>query len=533
MMETRVLKSLLAACVLMFGGLSAASAQDVPTAEAVARRDAAGVTIHYRLPAPVRRAVFANGYTIRDLWTVTTPGLTLADGAVTGEAPFDSFDLQIRPDAAEVDRVYVGLSTAGDGRVIYGPGLMIEGTRTVLSIETAPGEVSLPLSGQIDGYSYVGPAADVTQDGAASLAIGSNVPPELAQTLRQTFFGALDFYQDRLGLDLSFRPTLVGSIDSPGPYGFRGDVTDTGLISVRFHGDTWREEVGLVGPFVWHEAFHLWNGHGIGLREGDQAPWLHEGGAEYASIVGSVSTGGMSEATARRSIIRRVNGCRRVLGARDMDPARLQSGAGPYDCGVLIQWLADLEARKAGTGDVFTLWRTMLTAARTSPDGYGVSDFRALLRPDSAVAALLDGPGASRWATIQARLSDLGVSIENAPQDKDYMRAALNHVASRNCSGGFGFFDNPGALKLDGAECGVLSGEPIIDAVEGQNPQTAGRAMFDAVQARCSQGLPVRYATRDGRVLEALCDNPVEAPEVWAIIEAPSLAIETKSARLL
>ncbi|KQS55111.1 hypothetical protein ASG17_03155 [Brevundimonas sp. Leaf363] len=528
-----MLKSLMVGCLLVLGGLSAASAQDVPTAQAVARRDAAGVTVHYRLPAPVRRAVFANRDTIRDLWTVTTPGLTLTDGAVAGDAPFDSFDLQIRPDAAEVDRVYMGLSTAGDGRVIYGPGLMIQGTRTVLSVETAPGEDSLPQSGQIDGYSYVGPAADVTQDGAASLAIGSNVPPELAQTLRQTFFGALEFYHDRLGLDLSFRPTLVGSIDSPGPYGFRGDVTDTGLISVRFHGDTWREEIDLVGPFVWHEAFHLWNGHGIGLREGDQVPWLHEGGAEYAAVVGSVSTGGMSEATARTNLIRRVNGCRRVLGARDMDPARLRSGNGPYDCGVLIQWLADLEARKAGTGDVFTLWRAMLTAARTSPDGYGVSDFRALLQPDSAVAGLLDGPGATRWATIKARLAELGVTIENQPQDKDFMGAALFHVGGRNCRSSYGFFDDPGALKLDGAECGALSGEPIIDTVEGQNPQTAGRAMFDAVQARCAQGLTVRYATRDGRILEAVCDRPLETPEVWAIADAPALAIQAESARLL
>ena len=38
-------------------------------------------------------------------------------------------------------------------------------------------------------------------------------------------------------------------------------------------------------------------------------------------------------------------------------------------------------------------------------------------------------------------------------------------------------------------------------------------------------GTPTGYhlVRRDGRVLEAVCDAPLETPEVWAITEAPSL----------
>ena len=523
-----MLKSLaLAAAIAFAGPATGAAAQDASTALATASRTPDGVTVRYALPAPVSRVAFSDSDTIRTLWTVTTPGLTLADGAITADRPFDAFEIRIPPDAAEVDRIYMGLSRAGDGRVLYGPGLAIEGMETVLAFDLAPGETRLPAEGGIEGYVYVGPTADVVADATSAFVVGTNVAPELKTVLADAFIRSRAFYGARLGADLPMHAVLVGSVDSPGPSLFRGDVTDTGLISVRFHAEGWREEIDLVAPFIWHEAFHLWNGHGVETRDGDDAPWLHEGGAEYAAVVGAVSTGAMSETTARGRLAEAANGCRRALGDRDFDPARLRSGSGPYDCGVLIQWITDLEARKAGTGDVFTVWKSLLDAARGVETGYGVSEFRALIGSGSAVAVLLDGPGAERWSALKTRLADLGVSFENRAGDRDFRFAALMHVAGRNCRGSRGFYDTPGALKLDGADCGVLSGEPVIDAVEGHDPQTASRAMFDAVQTRCAGNLPVRYATRDGRTLEAKCDQPLVEPEVWVVAEAPPVAVNS------
>ena len=510
-----------------------AVAQEPPSAQVTASRDGEeGLIVRYRLSEPTTRVVFADQDTIRDRWTVATPGLTLAQGAITADQPFDAFELRLLPDAAEVDRIYMGLSGAGNGRVVYGPGLMIEGVGTTLSFELAAGEAALPRDDQIHGYAWVGPAADAAAGDHGDLVTGANVAPELVEALQAPFAASLDFYSARLGAG-NLRPTLIGSVDSPGPAIFRGDVTDTGVISARFHGDVWRQEIESVIPFIWHETFHLWNGHGVENRDGDDAPWLHEGGADYAAVVGAVTVGAMSMEAGRDRIARSLNGCRRVLGDRDFDPARLRSGNGPYNCGVLIQWIADLEARQAGTGNVFTLWKTMLDAGRVSPIGYGVSDFRALLQPDSAVAVLLDGPGATRWETIRTRLTRLGVILENRPDDEDLRGAALMHVAARNCSGSHGFYDTPGALKLDGSDCGVLSGEPIIDTVEGHDPQQASRAMFEAIQARCADSLPVRYATHDGRVLEAVCDKPLAEPEVWTIVEAPSLVVSDETSRPL
>lgn len=510
-----------------------ADAQDAPTAQAFASHDAEGVVVRYSLSEPVRRVAFSDHDTIRARWSVTAPGLTLVDGAIIGDQPFDTFELHILPDAAEIDRIYMGLSVAGAGRVLYGPGLLIEGIQVTLSIDPAPGVASLPAENLVRGYSYIGPEEDITTDDRGDLVAGANVPPELVDALRASFFDSMTFYETRLGALQLVRPALIASIDSPGPTMFRGDVTNTGLISVRFYGDAWRQEMETVIPFVWHETFHLWNSRTVQGEEGEHAPWLLEGGADYAAIIGAVTADAMSEAKGRDRIIQGANTCRRVLGDRDFDPARLRSGNGPYACGILIQWIADLEARRTG-GDVFTIWKPMLDAARARSTAYGVSDFRGLIGPDSAVSVLLDSPGATRWATIKARLADLGVTLTNRAGDQDLRVAALFHIAAINCrSGSFGFYDNPGEVKLDGADCGVLSGEPIIDTVEGHDPQQASRPMFDAIQARCGESLPVRYATRDGRTLEAVCDKPLVEPEVWAIADAPSLAISDETSRPL
>lgn len=491
------------------------------TAEARVATTSTGVRVRYRLPAPVSRVAFADESVVRETWTVATPGLTLADGVVSGDAPFDVFELVLTPDTQERDRIYNGLSPVGDGYVVYGPGLKLRDQPTTLVFAPATGQTGLPAATPEDGYAYIGAADQVTTLENASIVVGAGVPDELATLLRGGFSDAMRFYGARLDRDLSFQPALLVSTDGVGPALFRGDVTDTGVISLRFHGD-WRSETDQVTSFVWHETFHLWNGHGVQAIDAETAPWLHEGGADYAALVGAVSNGAMSEDQVRARLARRLNGCRTALGGRAFDPASLRSGSAPYACGVLVQWLADLELRKAGQGDVFTLWRDLLGGA----DGYDVAGFRALLVPDSAVAVLFDGPGEDRWTGIEQRLSALGVTLVNRPGNQDLMAAALFHVAERNCkTGSFGFFNDPGALKLDGEDCGVLSGGPVIATVEGVNPQADGRALFDAVQARCPEGLPVRYLTADGRTLEAVCDAPLSEPSVWAIADSPPLAL--------
>ncbi|MGH7027756.1 hypothetical protein, partial [Brevundimonas sp.] len=519
----------LAALAMVCGAAAPALAQQAATIEA--RTAPGGVIVTWRLAQPTTRAVFLNTHVIRDLWTVTTPGLTLKDGAVESEAPFATFEIQIAPDAAEVDRTYMGLSRVGAGHVLYGPGLELQGMDAVLTVRPVAGEATLPTADAVKGYAYLGPQEAVMRRDGAAVATSASAPPALTVLLRDGYFAAQKFYGARLGHVLPNEPTLIISTDSPGPTGFRGDVTDTGVISLRFHGDMWASpppDVAVpLGTFVWHESLHLWNGNGMKMKDSGAAPWLHEGMAEYGAVVAAVSTGVIDEDQAQVSLAQRLNGCRKTLGDADYDARKLKSGSSVYDCGVVVQWIADLEARRASNGarDIFDLWKTMLDAGRVG-DGYGVAEFRALMQPDTAVAVLLDGPGASRWARIEARLAALGVTLEDRPSTDEYRVAALFHLNGENCSAGSnGFYTTEKGIKLDtGDKCGLLSGDPLLASVEDHDPANDATAMFFAVQARCAASQPVRYRTQDGKLIEARCEAPLIAPKAWAVAGAPPLA---------
>lgn len=503
-------------------GLAAQPAPDV--LEAVLETGADGVSVRYHLPAPVESFTFADDDIIRDQWQVVTDGLTLEGAVVTSAERFSTFEVRIAPDAAEVDRIYMGLSRAGDGYVLYGPAFKAEGYSATLRLADTSDDVAFPTMNAINGYVFVGPTDHVMDDVHGAFIADPELSAELATPIRDAFRASMEFYQARLNLGLDYHPAIVSSVDSPGPAMFRGDVSDTGVISVRFKGDSWRGAEAFVARFVWHETFHLWNGHGVRNRDGDTAPWLHEGAAEYASIVGAVSTDAMTEAQARSSLAQKTNGCRRALTSRDGGLGRVRTGSSVYDCGTLIQWIADLELQNAGGGEFFSLWADVLGNARVSEDGYGVTEFMNALPASSAVRLLVEDGGENRWAEIRAGMMGLGVVFVNEPTPEDLMTAALFHVARENCArGSYGFYNDPGELKLDGADCGPLSGEPVIDTVEGFDPQQDSRAMFEAVQTRCGASLSIRYQARDGRVLEAVCNTPLETPELWAITEAPSL----------
>lgn len=509
------------------------AAQTQQTATVEAHTAPGGLAVTWRFAKPVREVAFREPDVIRDRWTITTPGMTMDMGTVRSKRPFDTFQILIAPDAAEVDRVYMGLTRVGTGAILYGPGVALKDIDTTLTLRPGTGETTLPGKRAIEGYAYLGPETAVTHKGGGAVVVGASVPASLSKLMGDGFFKAQAFYGARLGRALPYAPTLIVTTDSPGPTVFRGDVTNTGVIATRFSGTSWAKPapdvMDQLSTFVWHETFHLWNGHGLLLKDGGTAPWLHEGGAEYGALVAASTLGAINEDQARSSVARRLNGCRSALGNRDYDPQKLRSGSAVYDCGVVVQWIADLEMRRASEGgrDIFDLWRVMLAKGRGGA-GYGVADFRAGLTQNTAMKILLDGPGADRWASLEARLSTLGVSLANAPGPGDYRRAALLHLTAQNCTGGSGFYRVPEGVKLDTDDrCGVLSGAPVIARIEDHDSMADAEAMFRAVQARCARTKPIRYRLEDGRTVEALCSLPLPDPKAWTITTAPPIATRT------
>lgn len=517
------------ATIMTCGVATSALAQQAARIEA--RSAPGGVAVTWRLAEPTTRAAFLDQSIVRREWTVTTPSLALADGAVESAELFQTFEILIAPDTTERDRGYLALTRIGAGLILYGPALTLQGMDAELTMRPVADETTLPTTKPESGYVYLGPESRVEVHPGARVVIGETVSPRLAATMRDGFAAAQAFYGARLGRDLPYEPALLVTTDSPGPMDFRGDVTDTGVISTRFHGAAWDSPqahvVAGLATFVWHETFHLWNGHRLTNRDGGAAPWLHEGAAEYGAWAAAVSTGAVSETAAHETLSSRLNGCRKALEDRDYSPARLRAGSAVYDCGMVVQWLADLETRQASSGarDIFDLWKDVLDEGMAG-GGYGVADFRARPEGQRAVALLMDGSGSERWAGVAARLAALGVTLEEKPSPDEYRVAALFHLNDENCTGGgTGFYRTDKGVQLDtGDKCGVLSGNPLLAAVEGHDPMADATAMFFAVQARCAAASPVRFSTQEGRTLEAKCDTPLVAPRAWSVTDAPPLA---------
>lgn len=491
-----------------------------------------GLTAEYRLTRPETRFVFADAGVARSDWTSRSADVVLDGAAVSAGAPVDRFSLLIRPDSTEDGRGYIALARVGEGYVLYGPALTGEGRALALTAQAPRGWVLTPADAG-RGYVYFGPATALRRlpSGAAGIA-APDLSPALSEAVFGAFDQAVDFYAARFGPPPK-PPALSVTVQGAGPMAFRGDVTDTELISARFHGDRWTEpgadDLAEVSAFAFHETAHLWNSHFARPAEG--SPWLHEGGAEYMALVGAVTQGRMTEAEARDSLSGRLTGCRRAVGSRSPAAGRMASGSAVYNCGTLIQWLADMELRRVSRAplSVFDIWKGLIDRAAAGRPDYGPEDFRAGLAPDSAVTLLLDGPAEGRWAAIDERLTGLGVRWENRPSRQDYIVAALSHLNGQACAAGSttGFYLREGYVQLANAEtCGPLSGDVPLATIEDLNPLEQPQAMFEAVQARCAANAPVRLARRgDGEALTVACGKPLAPPTVYAITEAPTLAL--------
>lgn len=502
-----------------------ALAQDValtPTAD--------GVVAQYRLPAPVDRMAFADPGVARGDWTPRTSGVIL-DGAVSATVPSDRFALLIRPDSTEEGRGYIALARVGEGYVLYAPALAAEG-RTPALTANAPAGWTLTPADDARGYVYFGPASALRRLPSGATAIAA---PDLSPALGEAVFGAFDaaveFYTARFGPP-PLPPVLSGTVQGAGPMPFRGDVTDTAVISARFNGEGWAapdaDALAGVAAFAFHETGHLWNSHFARPAEG--SPWLHEGGAEYMALVGAVSSGLMTETAARDSLSGRLTGCRRRVGSRVPAADRMASGSAVYDCGALIQWIADMELRASGPDrSVFDVWKGLVDRARAGRVDYGPADFRAALAPDSAVGLLFDGPGEGRWAAIEVRLAALGVRWESRPSRQDYVTATLFHLNGQVCAAGTstGFYFREGYVQLgNDPGCGILAGEIPLATIAGLDPLAEPKAMFEAVQAACATGSPVAVVRRDtGAALSVPCGKPLAVPVAYAVTAAPALAL--------
>ncbi len=489
-----------------------------------------GVTAEYRLAAPTTRVRFADTGIVRTDWAVGSPDLTLDAGSVTGEVAVDRMRLLIRPDSTEDGRGYISLTRLGDGYVLHAPSLTLQNQTLDLDFSLPEGWTTVP-QGPFDGYIYLGPESAVTARPGGALHIATAAATPVISTLFDTFDVALGFFAEQFG-PLPRSPILSVTRQGTGPSPFRGDVTDSGMISVRLNGDLAdsddRDILVTAGHVAFHETSHLWNGHLAVPAEG--SPWLHEGGAEYLALVGAVSTGRIDEDEAREGLAQRLNDCRGAVADRPDVATRISSGSASYACGTVIQWFADMELRRGGEpSGVVAVWRDIIDRARQGRVEYSPADLTAAVGPSSAVMTLLEGAPETRWARVDTALKSLGVGWQNRPSSQSLITATLTHLNRQACPPGAsrGFSLRDGYVELgNDATCGPLAGDIAVASVEGHDVLAEAAAMFASVQDRCSRREPVTVIQRTSNaVITVPCVAALTTPVAYDLTDTPSIGL--------
>jgi hypothetical protein len=235
----------------------------------------------------------------------------------------------------------------------------------------------------------------------------------------------------------------------------------------------------------------------------------------------------MSDPALRDELSRNYTGCARWLGAKGLVAHAPKGGSAIYQCGVLVQWLADLQTRHAtgGRRDVLDVWRGVFYASAKHERRYGVRDFLDRMPPDnlkpgSLTRLVLEPGGPDRWAELARAMAPMGAVVEAQGSPELDRVTLIFHVLGQSCrTGTIGFWTEPDHLKLDSeGQCGAISGSPQVDAVLGHNLLTDAGGAFDAVAAACLAKAPVVFTLKGKPVGTAVCETPLgEHPKAWTV----------------
>lgn len=487
---------------------------------------------------------------IRDgSWEVLNREFVLESGSVRriDGGLIESVRLRARIDAGWFDRVFPALQAVGnDGLVFNTDYLTLEEIRLdSIRARVAPGHVvaysnfiSVANDEDVSDHALPVDPWHFVYFGREELIrtfSGSVIVSDVASTsrmlerLRIGVEPAVEWLGLFLGIDSVERVHVIATVDEASENtSWRGDVSDSGEIFLRFLGSGWlgeHEDLARIAERSFHhELVHALTSLGFQVRDGEPE-WLWEGLAEYLALVYTSLHGFSGDADwFRAGIQERTSECINTLeqeGVGISHPAMLR-GSAPYNCGVLVYWLLDGAPATQGTGDrLRDVWSSVTESFAAANPEYGVADLLSAAGSIGAVEAqalfelLVQGPGGSDWQDLDRLLSELGVLVTYEYDDAWDARArsaVVDHILSLQCMPGrMGFWTFEDHIRLDtGDRCGPLSGDPFVDRINELSVFGDMQTVFDSVEAACSNGEAVQFEIFDSsESLTVECAAPI------------------------
>jgi len=340
--------------------------------------------VDYRFAHPVTALKFnVVGEYRPQAWKIRTPGLGLRTDAESNviesmkRRAFTEASVEIRTYAPFLPKDYSSFNNFSDGgRAIYlghlqGDVEQGEATLPMLARFRFAGmkneNVIVPPANRLQpdgrrGYAYFGPVQAVPA-GAVKIVMDPQTPQWLRETILDTGAKVSAYYEKAYQRQLKDELLIMVSVDnfeSPGFSMKGGAVMGQGQVAYRLEGKQVLTDHPKLREHaarnVAHEMAHVWQmavtRGGMGENE---APWIHEGGAEAMALDALLQTGMWSEESVGAYRAKQAEKCETLGGAVD-------TYDGIYACGLV-------RFDKLGIG-IVPLWRSMMEATEAKGDAY-------------------------------------------------------------------------------------------------------------------------------------------------------------------
>jgi|TARA_B100000678_G_scaffold4810_1_gene4180 hypothetical protein len=463
------------------------------------------------------------------LWHLDDDGWVF-DGAVLSREdgePFNKFRMSISESDRFYDRRYVPAIRIGtSGWAVLPEAFNVADHPVLISFEGGE-ESDVLLAGaglvprgeaipaDVGGFFYFGPPEHVV-DGAATVIAGPDVPDWLRDKFVADTQSISRTLTQRFEEAPPAPPTLIVTYRDQAGSGFKGSSLGR-FITLHVRGYSLDPEnenfMQRMTGLALHETVHVWNGQLYSSRENSEQSWLHEGAAEYISL-----RAWMDPDQLRGRMEEMINGCQRALLRRPLTSTAYGSwGRTPYDCGALVQLIAEAASMQAGNGDILAIWKNVFERAGEG-HVFDTAMFRAAASEaggemyTSRFARLEAGMNADDWESFLKGLADIGIDIEvrasDAPPQSDHRLAqlALAAVQRDYCNDQVSLHGLEDHYWIDISDrCGGhIPGNPRLRTLNGIDLIEAPGEAYGEIRRACAAGETVTLGRLDGEELKPL-----------------------------
>ncbi|MFG6448801.1 hypothetical protein ACG0Z6_11200 [Roseateles sp. BYS180W] len=355
---------------------------------------------------------------------------------------------------------------------------------------------------------------------AGVLLHDDQVDPARRQAVLASLQQAAKALQQAYGQPLREPAAVV--LTAAAPPGFQADVSDGHIMRLRLPLDPQHLALQELQRYLLHEATHWWN---MGLyRSDDRYPWLHEGHAEWASLLLMQQAAALSPQALLRFLDEALNRClvRRAEHAAATLAQGYHAHEDPYACGLVLMLGAQLQRAAGRPRAPGWAWADLATLHRQAPSsGVSQADFARWADLGAATGPMQQLLGSNQQGFAQgftALMKPWLQAQDLSPSDDAQLPWALRELLaldlakqllSASCEGELPLQATPGGLLLPRRmRCQRLLPGQFIVRLQGIHLLDQPLAAAQAVRQACATGQTLRAG-------QGIHESPLQCPTTW------------------